>query len=340
MSTQIQQLDSLNVSLRKAYAFVVQYVYTTDEGQQSLYDDTIGEIYTKIEIDLSLLESTIVPSLPPNKAKQQVQFSVYKLKERYRDVRAMYRWKKVDEKSKYLESQYLRSFDEAELRILNGDKRDDGNLTKATLSQDADPFISSATRRTNAYSSIDDDQLEELSAQERLLQQNNMLTDKLQNVNNLMKSTLLAGEINLNELEISTSTLSSLADSYAFFGSVLNKTNTLVKSINKASKSERQMIYRSLYFFISVCCWILWRRIFKRPVLLLLWLMMSPIKLLFWSTSYGKSQPLNATSIFSSTLLTLAATISTTIPDGTTSITTASTIAFTKIEEYLSKDEL
>lgn len=336
MSTHIQQLDSLDAALRKAYVFVVQYVYTTDEGQQSLYDDTIGEIYRQIELDLSLLESMIVPALPPNKTKQNVQFSVYKQKERYRDVRAMYRWKKVDEKSKYLESLYLRSFDKAELRILNGETEDDGSLATAASSEETDP----TARKTNAYSSIDDDQLEGLSAQERLLQQNNMLTDKLQNVNNLMKSTLLAGEINLNELEISTSTLSSLSDSYAFFGNVLSKTNTLVKSINKASKSEREMIYRSLYFFISVCCWILWRRIFKRPVLLLLWLVVSPIKLLFRSTSSGKSPPLEATSILSATLSTLSATISTTIPDGTTPITAASTIATMIIEEYLNKDEL
>ena len=337
MSTHIQQLDSLDAALRKAYVLVVQYVYTTDEGQQSLYDDTIGEIYRQIELDLSLLESMIVPTLSPNKTKQNVQFSVYKLKERYRDVRAMYRWKKVDEKSKYLESLYLRSFDKTELRFLSGEMEDDGNLATAASSEETDPVTA---RKTNAYSSIDDDQLEELSAQERLLQQNNMLTDKLQNVNNLMKSTLLAGEINLNELEISTSTLSNLSDSYAFFGNVLNKTNTLVKSISKASKSEREMIYRSLYFFISVCCWILWRRIFKRPVLLLLWLVVSPIKLLFRSTSSGKSPPLVASSILSATLSTLGATISTTIPDDTTPITAASTIATTIIEEYLNKDEL
>lgn len=330
MDTPIQILESLNVALRQAYVLVEQYIYTTDESQQSLYDDSIGEIYTKVELDISLLESSIIPTLSLNTARQDVEFSLFRLKERYKDIRAMYRWKKVNEKAKYLESLYLKSFDKSELQELNGE-----------TSEPTATGYSTTDTKTKAYNSIDDDQLQELSAQEKLLQQNTMLTDKLQNVNNLMKSTLLAGEINLSELEVSTSTLANLSDSYAFFGNVLNKTNTLVKSINKASKNERAMIYRSLYFFITVCCWILWRRIFKRPVLLLIWLIISPMKLLFRTTSSSnKISSSVPTMILSATMSTLATTISTAVPDETIVASTISSMATSIIEEYIEKDEL
>lgn len=330
MDTPNQILESLNVALRQAYVLVEQYIYTTDESQQSLYDDSIGEIYTKVELDISLLESSIIPTLSLNTARQDVEFSLFRLKERYKDIRAMYRWKKVNEKAKYLESLYLKSFDKSELQELNGE-----------TSEPTAAGYSNTDTKTKAYNSIDDDQLQELSAQEKLLQQNTMLTDKLQNVNNLMKSTLLAGEINLSELEVSTSTLANLSDSYAFFGNVLNKTNTLVKSINKASKNERAMIYRSLYFFITVCCWILWRRIFKRPVLLLIWLIISPMKLLFRTTSSSnKISSSVPTMILSATMSTLATTISTAVPDETIVASTISSMATSIIEEYIEKDEL
>lgn len=323
-------LDKVQSLLRELYRKVVHYTYSKDESRQAQYDVAVLDMYEEIEKDFSYLDSVLLPSLSDaTHSKQKIEYELHKNKERYRDIRTMHRTKKLSEKGKYLETTYIKSFDPTELNI---DLKEDGI---------EHPEIDKGFTK---YSAIDDNQLEELSAQEKLLEQNSLLTNKLQDVNALMKSTLLAGEINLSELEISTSSLSQLAESYAFFGDVLNRTNTLVKSINKASKSERVMIYRSLYFFISVCCWILWRRIFKRPVLLLLWLIISPIKLLVWSRSSSKQELISssAATILSTTLVSLLE--STASPEPTIDIPMLPETAITQtlsdiVKDYV-KDEL
>lgn len=333
-------LEKLNTSLRESYINIIKYVYTKDEIQQSQYDDSINEIFHNIELNISIIESYILPSLAANDEKKKIEFQLFKSIERYHDLHSIYRSKKVNEKIKYLESLYLKSFDKSELEIINSNESNEFNHS---IDYNLEDNIK------NTYGSIDDNQLEELSSQEKMLQQNNILTDKLQNVNALMKSTLLAGEINLSELQNSTNTLSDLSDSYAFFGNVLNKTNTLVKSINKASKNERVMIYRSLYFFISVCCWILWRRIFKRPILLILWLILSPLKFILWSSSSTKKEiyssvsesinlsPTTNTAFYSSITNTIQDSLSIDATTITSSIIETTTAI---IDQILDKDEL
>lgn len=299
--------------------------YTYDEDEEEEEEDRINDTYKNIEIEIATIENTILATLSPSKAKDELEYQLLKCNERYSDLKALYRAKKITEKNKYLESLYLKSFDKNELKILNGEE----------YAVETETF----NAQKNGYNSIDDEQLVELTSQEKLLKQNVMLSDKLQNVNALMKSSLLAGEMNLNEFEGSTKSLSNLSDSYAVFGNVLNKTNSLVKSINKASKSERAMIYRSIYFFITVCCWILWRRIFKRPVLLLVWLVLAPTKAIFWNSSGSSSSSPSFTTdcnieSISSALTESAISAAPTIFDKLVQETRAI------IEEIVTKDEL
>lgn len=278
--------------------------------------DAVQDLLTAIERNISILEYNILPQLPVDR-NNELKYHIFKLREEYGDIRAFYRSKKVDNKAQYLHQLYLKSFDRAELPEYN--RKNEGE--------------SGCTTEENDQKVDENEELLNLTAQDKLLQQNNVLTNKLQNVNNLMKSTLLAGEINLSELESSTNTLSQLSDSYAFFGDVLNKTNSLVKSINKASKSERAMIYRSLYFFTGVCMWILWRRIFKRPVLLLLWLIISPIRMLLFSSNGS-----DASIVVESSSATLLASTQFTSPVITTTTSSISKHA-TSISSVI-KDEL
>lgn len=293
-------IDQLYKDLHDAFVLINKYNY--NDSSISL---KIGNLYEKIESDISDLEFIQLPTLPNNSFRKSIEFQLFRIKERYNDLQSDFRAKKVQEKRKHLDSLYIKSFDPLELSIESGENE--------------------ATVAIEGTISFNDNNLENLSNQEKLLQQNNVLTDKLQNVNAMLKSTLLAGEMNLSELDHSTKSLSELSDSYQMFGSILNKTNSLVKEINKASKEERVMIYRAIYFFITVCCWILWRRIFKRPVLLVLWLIFSPLKLLFGRGNSTKTEP------------TLASVTSSLIATATT---LASEVLNSTLEESLSKDEL
>lgn len=285
-------------------AFVLVNKYTFDDDATSL---KINSFYEKIESDISELEFLQLPTLPNNPIRKSAEFQLFKIKERYNDLQSSFRTKKVQEKQKHLDLLYIKSFDKSELLIESG------------------RFEEAVAIEAHNFESLNDEKLEELTSQEKLLQQNSVLTGKLQNVNNMLKSTLLAGELNLNDLDHSTKSLSELSDSYQMFGSILNKTNTLVKEINKASKQERIMIYRSIYFFLSVCCWILWRRIFKRPILLLIWLILSPLKLIF---NRKKSAPINSSSI----------SMTSSILETTAALTTETVLHV--VETTLTKDEV
>lgn len=315
MTTEIVHLKNM---LHSVAIQISNYTYNEDEEE-----DQINDIYKTVEIEIATIEFSTLSTLPPSKAKDELEYQLLKCNERYADLKALYRSKKITEKNKYLESLYLKSFDKTELKILNG--------------HEDTVEVENINSHSDKYGSVDDEQLGELTSQEKLLKQNMLLSDKLQNVNTLMKSSLLAGEINLNDLECSTKSLSNLSDSYELFGNVLNKTNNLVKSINKAGKSERSMIYRSLYFFITVCCWIMWRRIFKRPVLLILWLIFTPIKAIFWnSLGLSSSSATNnikiesLPSVLTESILSATPTIVEEIAQVTNAI----------IEEIVTKDEL
>lgn len=281
-------LDQLNKDLFDTFVLIGKLKY--GDNATSL---KIGNLFEKIESDISELQFIHLPTLPNNTLRQSIEFQLFRIKERFKDLQSDYRTKKVQEKQKHLDSLYLKSFDQLELLIESGENEETVALNDNVL--------------------VNDNNLEELSNQEKLLQQNSVLTNKLQNVNAMLKSTLLAGEMNLNELDQSTKSLSDLSDSYQMFGSILNTTNSLVKEINKASKEERIMIYRAIYFFITVCCWILWRRIFKRPILLIIWLIFSPLKLFFRKGNPTKVEP--TVSVTSSLIATATQVIQNTVDE-------------------------
>ncbi|TID14893.1 hypothetical protein CANINC_004564 [Pichia inconspicua] len=281
-------LDQLNKDLFDTFVLIGKFKYGDNATPLK-----IGNLFEKIESDISELQFIHLPTLPNNTLRQSIEFQLFRIKERFKDLQSDYRTKKVQEKQRHLDSLYLKSCDQLELLIESGENEETVALNDNVL--------------------VNDNNLEELSNQEKLLQQNSVLTDKLQNVNAMLKSTLLAGEMNLNELDQSTKSLSDLSDSYQMFGSILNTTNSLVKEINKASKEERIMIYRAIYFFITVCCWILWRRIFKRPILLIIWLIFSPLKLFFRKGNPTKVEP--TVSVTSSLIATATQVIQNTVDE-------------------------
>lgn len=80
-----------------------------------------------------------------------------------------------------------------------------------------------------------------------------------------MKSSL-----NIEELEQSTRNLSQLDLKYSVFQNVLGTSQRLIKHLEQADKWDRTCMLASLGFLALVLTWIVWRRILKPPVYLLL----------------------------------------------------------------------
>ncbi|QPG76122.1 hypothetical protein FOA43_003508 [Brettanomyces nanus] len=175
------------------------------------------------------------------------QYEYFKLKERYQDLKVDFR--KIQLESKMHELDHTEDSKEGEESEING-AESPGNF-------------------------LDDEKLKDLTEQEQIFEKNKQITDKLENITTIMHGNLIAGESNLQDLGASTSVLTDLANKYGYFADILLKTNGLVKMVNESSNAERRQIYRSLYFFIFVCAYILYKRIFKRPIKLFLWLLYS-----------------------------------------------------------------
>lgn len=128
---------------------------------------------------------------------------------------------------------------------------------------------------------LDDKKLVKLTQEDQLLDKNQQITERLEHITQVMNGTVVAGEQNLQNLSVSTSGLQDLSNKYGRFADILIKTNDLVKMINETSGSERRQIYRSIYFFIGVCIFIIYKRILKRPIKLMIWILFSLFKYLF-----------------------------------------------------------
>lgn len=111
-----------------------------------------------------------------------------------------------------------------------------------------------------------------LSTKAQLLYQTKKLTKNLIKGNQILQSGILQSDLNLDEVRQQTNSLQKLDDKYDQFQTVFNKTSSLVKSLEKASNNEKRDVYFALFFLIACISWIIWRRILKLPVKLLLWM--------------------------------------------------------------------
>ncbi|ODV87876.1 hypothetical protein CANARDRAFT_191591, partial [[Candida] arabinofermentans NRRL YB-2248] len=132
---------------------------------------------------------------------------------------------------------------------------------------------------------LDEKGMKELNTQSKLLDTNLQVTNKLQNISVMLQSSLMTSEVNMQDLSASTNALTNLSNKYSYFADVILKSGKLVNKINESSQAERKQIYRSLYFFIAVCCYIVYRRLLKRPIHLFLWIFFKTFKLILWNIS-------------------------------------------------------
>jgi protein transport protein SEC20 len=111
----------------------------------------------------------------------------------------------------------------------------------------------------------------ELSVNQQILQHNKKITSSLQATRQLMSTSILQTELNIDSLDQQSKDLSTLNEQYASFNDVLLKSKQLISFIEKQDKKDKRRIYMSLGFFLLVCAWIIWKRILRGPVRLMLW---------------------------------------------------------------------
>ncbi|EJS42191.1 sec20p [Saccharomyces arboricola H-6] len=115
--------------------------------------------------------------------------------------------------------------------------------------------------------------MENASTRDKLLNKTKQLTNNLVRGNQILQSGILQSDLNLDELRAQSHSLTQIDDKYTQFETVFRKTADLVKILENASHQEKRDVYLSLGFLICCVSWVLWRRIFKLPVKVGLWLL-------------------------------------------------------------------
>lgn len=110
------------------------------------------------------------------------------------------------------------------------------------------------------------------TTKDKLLSRTKQLSANLIRGNQVLQSAVLQSDLNFDELQEQSSSLSKINDKYTQLDTVFVRTSQLVKTLEKASHQERRDVYLALGFLCACVSWVLWRRIFRLPVRLALWL--------------------------------------------------------------------
>jgi len=97
------------------------------------------------------------------------------------------------------------------------------------------------------------------------------VTLALKRTHALLEQELEKSNLSLETLEHSSQTLRQLEHRYSAFDVLLNGSKRLIIELERADKWDRWMIYAGLAVFGLVCMWILYKRLLRGPLGLILW---------------------------------------------------------------------
>lgn len=121
-------------------------------------------------------------------------------------------------------------------------------------------------------------EIETLSTNEKVLKTNQSITSTLQNVYGIMEANVINSDLVIETFLESTNSLIRLSDRYDFLSNTLLSSKQLVQELQKADSTDLRNMKLALAWLGVVCLWILWRRVLKYPVYLLVWVVWSSIR--------------------------------------------------------------
>lgn len=124
----------------------------------------------------------------------------------------------------------------------------------------------------------------EKKLQDQILTQNKNISSLLQLTKQLMTMSVMQTELNIESIDQQSKDLSQLNDKLMDLEGVLTRSRQIVKFIEKQDKRDKKRIYLSIGFLLCCCAWVMWRRVLKTPVRLLIWSFLQFFGVLNWAT--------------------------------------------------------
>lgn len=148
------------------------------------------------------------------------------------------------------------------------------------------------------------------SVDDQILTQNKNITSSLKLTKQLMTMSVMQTELNIDTIDQQSKDLSNLNDKLIDLESVLLKSRQIVKFIEKQDRHDRRRIYMALGFLLVCCAWVIWRRILKLPVKIMLWTFMRMFGVVSWVASKTPDLKGSASEVSQTSWLTEAASVS------------------------------
>lgn len=139
---------------------------------------------------------------------------------------------------------------------VRNDKLDESDLRK-------DLFSGRSTK--------DDSKVKNKTIQDQILSHNKSITSTLQSTRQLMSTSIVQTELNIDSVEQQTKDLSNLNDKFTDFESLLSKSKNIVRFIEKQDRKDKNNIYLSIGFLLLCSAWVIWRRLLKMPIKFFMW---------------------------------------------------------------------
>lgn len=109
------------------------------------------------------------------------------------------------------------------------------------------------------------------TVKDQILIHNKSITNSLQLTRQLMSTSVMQTELNIDSIDQQSKDLSQLNNKLLDLNVVLKRSRQIVRFIEKQDKKDKQRIYLSIGFLLLCCAWVIWRRILKLPVKIMLW---------------------------------------------------------------------
>lgn len=117
---------------------------------------------------------------------------------------------------------------------------------------------------------------------DQIFAHNKSITAALQSTRQMMASSIVQTGLNIDNLDQQTQDITQLSFKLSDLTATLGKSKNIVRFIEKQDKQDKKRIYMSIGFLLLCSAWVLWRRILRLPVRLLLWTILKVFRVFSW----------------------------------------------------------
>lgn len=238
-----------------------------------VHDDDNSAAIIRAHINQNLVEFKDYLRIIKSVSKDDSTYRIYDLK--YKSLKQKFR--KVQLYLNEEQQAKIQQYRLVHFNLLPDSKDTDTELNGGSLQLARDQLFSNRLSQKTAEASI----------AQQINQQNTKITSSLQKSRDMLSTTILQSELNIDAIDQQTKDLAKLNESFIQFGDLLNKSKGIIKFIEKQDKLDRQRIYLSMGFFILCCCWVLYRRVLRRPLMILFWSMFKIFNIFNWILGTG-----------------------------------------------------